>query len=168
MQRLYEITFFVGAALVAGSACTGALSLLALIQVATKTILQALAGTLAIFVPLNVLIWHFNRRRALSALKFPIPPRMFDIAFGTLMGLVVLSLAYGFFAGRAAPIRPSANGYVDKFGHASTEHDYISLQRWEAAFVAVWSATILLGVMALPFYSSKEGRHIFGGKRSDV
>jgi len=143
MQRLYEITFFVGVALVAGFAGTCALSLLSLIQVATSPILRALAGALAILVPINILLWHFNRRRGLSALEFPIPPRLFDIGFGALMGLVVLWLIYGFIAGRA--MRPDA----------------ISHQRWEASFFAVWSATILLGVIALPFYNSKERRHTF-------
>jgi len=162
MQRLYEISFFVGVALVAGFTCTFALSLLALIQVATKAVILMLVGVLAIFVPLNILFWHFNRRRALSALKLPIPARIFDIGFGILMGLVVLMLVFGWLGWSAAPIRPSANGYVDKLGKAVTEPDYIVFQRWEAAFFAVWSATILLGVLALPFYSSKERRHIFG------
>jgi len=162
MQRLYEISFFVGVALVAGFACTFALSLLALIQVATKTVIQGLVGVLAIFVPLNILFWRFNRRRALRALKFPIPARIFDIGFGILMGLVVLMLVLGWLGWSAAPIRPSATGYVDKSGKAATEPDYVAFQRWEAAFFAVWSATVLLGVLALPFYSSKERRHIFG------
>jgi len=119
MQRLYEISFFVGVALVAGFACTFALSLLALIQVATKTVIQGLVGVLAIFVPLNILFWRFNRRRALRALKFPIPARIFDIGFGILMGLVVLMLVLGWLGWSAAPIRPSATGYVDKSGKAA-------------------------------------------------
>jgi len=162
MQRFYEITFFVGVALVTAFACTCALSLLALIQVATQTVIQALVGVLAIFVPLSILFWHFNRRRELSALKLPIPARIFDIGFGILMGLIVLMLVFGWLGWSAAPIRPSANGYVDKSGKAATEPDYSAFQRWEAAFFSVWSATILLGVLALPFYSSKKQAHIFG------
>ena len=163
IQLLYEIAFFVGVTVVAGFASTCALSSLALVHVATTTVLCALAAALAILGPINVLFWCFNRRRAFGALTLPISPRMFDIAFGALMGVVVLWLLYGWIALPAAPIRPIAQGYVDKLGRSVTERDYLSHLRWEAAFFSAWSATILLGVIALPFYSSKEQKHVFRG-----
>jgi hypothetical protein len=95
MQRLHEVTFFVGATLVAGYVVVTALSRLSLIEVAIGWIVPVLAGALAILVPVNLLLSRFNRRRGLGALKLPIPPRLFDIGFGVLVGLVVSGLIYG-------------------------------------------------------------------------
>jgi hypothetical protein len=138
MQRLHEITFCVGATLAGGYVVVSALSLLSLVEVATGSIVQVLAGALAILVPVNLLLSRFNRRRGLGALKLPISPRLFDIAYGALMGLVVLALIYGWIAWRAP------------------RSDVIARQRVEASFFAIWSALVLLGVMALPFYRRNE------------
>ena len=139
MQRLHEVTFFVGATLVAGYVVVSALSWLSLIEVATGSIVQVLAGALAILVPVNLLLSRFNRRRGLGALKLPISPRLFDIGDGVLMGLVVFGLIYGWITGRAL------------------RSDAVARQRFEASFFAILSATVLMRVMALPFYRRNEG-----------
>jgi hypothetical protein len=139
MQRLHGMTFFVGATLGAGYVVVAALSSLSLVEVATGSIVQVLAGALAILIPINLLLSRFSRRRGLGALKLPISPRLFDIAYGALMRLVVSALIYGWITGR--PLGSDA----------------IARQRFQASFFAIWSATVLLGVMALPFYRRNEG-----------
>src|SRR6266850_644939 len=140
MQRIYAINFFAGVAFAGGFAGTAALSLLALVEVSTDAVIYASMGSLAIFLPVNLLIWRLNRVRTQTSLEFPVPHRVFGRVSGTLVALIVVSLVYCVFAWPAAPIRPSASGNVDKRGQRFTESAYLGFRRWEASYVAVWRA----------------------------
>ena len=169
LQRIYAINFFAGVAFAGGFAGTAALSLLALVEVSTDAVIYASMGSLAIFLPVNLLIWRLNRGRTQTSLEFPVPHRVFGRVSGTLVALIVVSLVYCVFAWPAAPIRPSASGYVDKRGQRFTESAYLGFRRWEASYFAVWSAAALLGVVALPFRrSAKNGDTHSRGDRESV
>jgi hypothetical protein len=70
-------------------------------------------------------------------------------------------MGYGFHTWPYAPIKPSGAGYTDKLGRPSTVRQDADFRDWEVALLSAWGATVLLALIALPFYNSSDRSHAF-------
>ena len=167
LQTIYRVEFALGTAVAGGFAVIFILSLLPFARVQTEPVLYAVIGVVVVFLPMNLAVAHLNRKSHALRLPAGISRRAFLTASAFTLALASAVLLYGLYSWPYAPIKRSGAEYSDKLRRPFTEAQYESFRRWEAAYISAWGAAILLGLLALPFYRTKDRAYVFDGGASD-
>ena len=168
MQRLYAIEFVCGGAMAGVFAVVFLWSLLPVARIESDLVLYVMVPLIAVYLPLNLLLAYLNRRSRRLRLPAGLSAKAFKRTSGLSFLVAVGVMVYGLYMWPYAAIKPGGTEYVDKQGRAFTQRQYETFRRWETAYMSAWGSTLLLALLALPFYRAEDHTHVFEGGGDNI